>query len=78
MIDQSAANFIVERHRRARTHLSNPLGTDLIGEPSKAEYRDVNRPSFSRQGLDEIASAPGAVMLAKAGRARSLPGEVSY
>jgi hypothetical protein len=65
VINQSIADFAIERHRRAGTHFSKPSFADLIGKPSKAKYRDVNGPSFSRQRLDEITSATGTVILAK-------------
>jgi hypothetical protein len=65
MINQPVADLRVKSHRDARTHFSEPLGADLIGESAKAEYRDENRPSFPRQGLDEITFATGAMMLAK-------------
>jgi hypothetical protein len=64
-IDQSAADFHVERHRRARTHLFKPLPADVIRKSPKAKHRHVNRPPFTRPRLDEISAAAGAVMLAE-------------
>ena len=65
MISQSVANFHVESHRCARTHLSQPLRTDMVRQSPEAEHRYVNRPSFPGQRLDEITPATGTVMLAK-------------
>ena len=64
-IDQSAADFHVERHRCARTHLAEPLRIDVLRKSPKAKHRHINRPPFPRSRLDEIAAAAGAVMLAK-------------
>ena len=64
-VNQSVTDFPVVSHDFARTHFSKPPGTDLIGKSAEAKYRDVNRPPFPRQRLDEITRTTGAVMLPK-------------
>jgi hypothetical protein len=64
LVDQSAPDFDIERKRRTRTHLAEPLCADLIGKISKPEYRYVNRASFAgRRVFHKITHASGAMKL---------------
>jgi hypothetical protein len=64
MFDQFAANFLVRRYRCPRTHLGKPLLIDLIGQHSKAEYRDIDSVPFAAGRIfDEIAPASGTTAL---------------
>jgi hypothetical protein len=64
VFDQFAADFEVERQRCPRTHLGEPLSIDLVGQHSKAEYRDIDSVCFTAGWIfDEITPASGAMTL---------------
>jgi hypothetical protein len=64
VFDQLAADFRVERYRRPRTHLGKPPLIDLVGQHTKAEYRDIDGVSLAAAWVfDEIAHASSAMTL---------------